>query len=120
MFVTFRLHGSLPANRVFPPERLRNGRAFAAMDKLLDCNRAGPLFLSRPEIANMMIGALLDGERFGRYRLHAHVVMPNHVHLLVTPQVTARQWLGALKGFSGHTAKPLLRSRGAVWPGENP
>jgi len=38
MFVTFRLHGSLPASRVFPPERLRNGRAFAAMDKLLDCN----------------------------------------------------------------------------------
>jgi len=44
LFVTFRLHGSLPANRVFPPERLRNGRAFAAMDRLLDSNRSGPRF----------------------------------------------------------------------------
>jgi len=94
MFVTFRLHGSLPASRVFPPERLRNGRAFAAMDKLLDCDRSGPLFLSQPEVANLMVRALFDGERFRRYRLHAWVVMPNHIHLLVTPQVTARQWLG--------------------------
>jgi hypothetical protein len=94
LFVTFRLHGSLPAKRVFPPERLTDGRAFVVMDKLLDCNRNGPLFLGCPEVANLMVRALFDGERFGRYRLHAFVAMPNHVHLLVTPQVTARQWLG--------------------------
>ena len=46
-----------------------------------------------------MVRALFDGERFGRYRLHAFVVMPNRVHLLVTPQVTARQWLGRWFGL---------------------
>src|SRR5713226_10209965 len=119
LFVTFRLLGSLPASRVFPPERLRNGRAFAGMDKLLDCNRAGPLFLSRPEVANLIVRALWDGERFGRYRLHAFVVMPNHVHLLVTPQVTARQWLGPLKGFTGHVANRLVGRSGAFWQDES-
>src|SRR4051794_36475767 len=86
LFVTFRLRGSLPASRPFPPERLTNGQAFVAMDKLLDCNPSSPIFLSRPEVANLIVQALFDGERFGRYQLHAWVVMPNHVHLLVTPQ----------------------------------
>ena len=96
LFVTFRLHGSLPASHLFPPERLRNARAFAVMDKLLDCNRAGPVFLSLPEIANWMVRALLDG-----------------VHLLVTPQGTARQWLGPLKDFTGHGANRSLSPSGA-------
>ncbi len=119
LFVTFRLQGSLPANRAFPPERLTNGQAFAAMDKLLDIDRIGPLFLSRPDIANLIVRALFDGERFGRYRLHAWVVMPNHVHLLVTPQVTARKWLGPLKGFTGHQANRLLGRSGAFWQDES-
>jgi REP element-mobilizing transposase RayT len=105
LFVTFRLHGSLPANRVFPPARISNGRAFVAMDRLLDHACTGPLWLLQPEIARMVIQALHDGEhRFHRYTLHAFVVMANHVHLLVTPQVTAREWLGPLKGFTGHEA----------------
>lgn len=33
-----------------------------------------------------------------RYELHAFAVMSNHVHLLVTPQVTSTKWLGPLKG----------------------
>jgi hypothetical protein len=35
-----------------------------AMDRLLDCNRSGPLFLSQPEVANLIVRALMDGERF--------------------------------------------------------
>ena len=52
LFVTFRLHGSLPAHRVFPPDSLsRSGKAFVAMDRLLDLGASGPLYLRRPEIA---------------------------------------------------------------------
>jgi putative transposase len=52
---------------------------------------------------------LFEGERrFGRYELHSFVVMPNHVHLMVTPHVPARVWLGALKGFTGYTAIRIL------------
>src|SRR5580692_4628539 len=88
LFVTFRLHGSLPAHRVFPPDSLaRSGKAFLAMDGLLDRGVSGPLYLVRGELANMVVAALHDGERrFHHYQMHAYVVMPNHVHLLVTPK----------------------------------
>jgi len=36
IFVTWRLHGSLPPSRFFPGGALTSGRAFAAMDRLLD------------------------------------------------------------------------------------
>ena len=45
--------------------------------------------------------------------------MPNRVHLLVTPQVTARQWLGPLKGFTGHVANRLVGRSGAFWQDES-
>jgi hypothetical protein len=120
-FVTFRLHGGLPPNRVFPPARLTSGQAFVTMDRLPDQARAGPLFLRRPEIARFVVQALGDGAtRFQRYRLHAFVVMPNHVHLLVTPLVTAGQWLGPLKGFTGHGANRLLGRCGVLfWQNES-
>jgi transcriptional/translational regulatory protein YebC/TACO1 len=36
MFVTFRLAGSLPVSRIYPPAALTTGQAFLAMDRLLD------------------------------------------------------------------------------------
>jgi len=119
LFVTFRLHGSLPASRVFPPERLTNGQAFVAMDRLLDAARCGPRYLAQPEIAALMTRALADGQRFGRYELHAFVVMSNHVHMLATPRVNGRQWLGPLKGYTGFTANRLLGRHGAFWQDES-
>jgi putative DNA methylase len=122
LFVTFRLHGSLPAHRVFPPNNLAlSGKAFVAMDRLLDRNASGPLHLRRPEIAACVIEALQDGQRkFQRYQLHAFVVMPNHVHLLVTPKVEASSWLGPLKGFTAYRANQWLGSHGqAFWQDES-
>jgi putative transposase len=120
LFVTFRLHDSLPASRVFPPERLQGGKAFVAMDRILDRSRNGPLFLRQPEIAEMVVGALQDGEhRFKRYELHSYVVMPNHVHLLVTPQVLATRWLGPLKGFTSYRANQILGRQGHFWQDES-
>ena len=112
MFVTFRLDGSLPPGRAFPPARLTSGQAFAAVDKLLDHAETGPLYLRQPELARLVVESLRDGERrFHRYELHAFVVMPNHVHALVTPRVTGPQWLGPLKGFTGHEANRILGVR---------
>jgi len=70
------------------------------------------MFLQRPEIAEMVIRSLHDGERrFRRYELHAFVITSNHVHLLVTPRVPSRKWLGPLKGFTGHEAIRILGLR---------
>jgi putative transposase len=121
LFVTFRLHGSLPANRIFPPERLTNGKAFVAMDRMLDTATTGPLFLRQSEIAHTVVDALHRGAReLERYELHAYVVMANHVHLLVTPRTVATRWLGPLKGFTAHEANRILGRQGQpFWQDES-
>jgi len=120
LFVTFRLHDSLPASRIFLPENLSSGRAFVAMDLLLDHPQSGPVHLSLPEIARMVVDSIRDGEaRFGRYELHAFVVMPNHVHMLITPRTVSKHWLGPLKGFTGLTANRMLGRSGPFWQDES-
>jgi len=120
LFVTFRLRDSLPVGRVFPPAGLSTGKAFVAMDRLLDRATLGPLYLRQPEVARMVVEAMRDGERrFHRYELHAFVVMPNHVHMLVTAGVAAARWLDALKGFTGYTANRVLHRSGPFWLDES-
>ena len=121
LFVTFRLHGSLPAHRAFPPDGLMSsGTAFAAMDRLLDGADAGPLALRRPEIAALVTAALRRGEQRLHYQLHSYVVMPNHVHLLVTPLVATARWLGPLKGFTAREANRILGLTGSpFWQDES-
>jgi putative transposase len=60
-----------------------------------------PIFeISR--VADLFIDTLLHYRRLGHYKLHAYVVMPDHVHLLLTPQsITLDQAVGLIKnGFS--------------------
>jgi len=91
------------------------------MDRLLDRGSIGPMHLRRREIAELVVEALQHGHhKLQRYRLYAFVVMPNHVHLLVTPKVTATRWLGPLKGFTAYRANELLGSHGeAFWQDES-
>ncbi len=90
------------------------------MDRLLDRATTGPVFLRQQEIAQIVVDAVRDGEAmFHRYQMHAFVVMPNHVHLLVTPYVTARQWLGPLKGFTAHQVNRVLGKHAPFWQEES-
>ena len=41
--------------------------------------------------------------------------MPNHVHLLVTPQVVSSRWLAPLKGFTAFQANELLGRHGQAF-----
>ena len=85
VFLTWRLQGSLPANRVFPTT-LSSGQAFAAMDRLLDEVRSGPFYLRQPALAQTVVEALhYNASVLAHYALDAYVVMPNHVHLLIGP-----------------------------------
>jgi len=122
VFVTFRLHGSLPANRAFARDRpATDGRVFAAMDRLLDKSDIGPLYLRRPDIASIVAAALRRGEaELGQYELHAYAVMPNHVHVLAIPSVAAARWLGPLKGSTAREANRILRRAGErFWQDES-
>jgi putative transposase len=120
VFVTWRLHGTLPRNRVFP-EDISSGRAFAAMDRLLEQEQRAPLFLRVPEIASLAVQAFFHGaEELRLYQLHAYVVMANHIHLLITPLVDLAKITHSLKRFTAREANRILTLTGKpFWQDES-
>ncbi len=109
LFVTFRLYGSIPPGREFSPADLTSGRAFACFDRLLDSAREGPLYLTMPEIAEIVADAL------GHLDPHAWVIMPNHVHLLFAPHPVVAGVLQKLKGSTAYLANKQLGRTGPFW-----
>ena len=106
LFITFRLHNSLPAGRVFPAH-LPSGKAFVCMDWLLDEERAGPTYLRIPAVARLVTNAIRSGVP-SDYQVHAWVVMPNHVHVLLTFRTDPSAALRQLKGASAREANQVL------------
>jgi REP element-mobilizing transposase RayT len=57
------------------------------LDRLLDEAQAGPFYLRQPALADLVVEAIHYNELvLGQYTVHAFVVMPNHVHLLISPE----------------------------------
>jgi REP element-mobilizing transposase RayT len=109
VFLTWRLHDSLPPHRVFPTSTLTSGQAFDAMDRLLDEARTGAFYLRQPAVADMIVEAIqYNASTLGHYVLHAFVVMPNHVHLLATPAVALPKLTKSLKGITAKRANAML------------
>ncbi|MGB7761913.1 MAG: transposase [Bryobacteraceae bacterium] len=121
VFLTWRLHDSLPPHRTFPPEALSSRQAFAALDRLLDEARDGAFYLRQPAIADMIVESIeYNASRLGHYLLHAFVVMPNHVHLLATPAVTLPKLTKSLKGITAKRANAMLALTGSpFWQEES-
>ena len=73
----------------------------------------GACWLKRPAIAELVAGAVcfFHGERYG---LHAWVVMPNHVHAVLTPleEHSLTSILHSWKSFTSTKANRLLGRRG--------
>jgi REP element-mobilizing transposase RayT len=119
LFLTWRLHGSLPTNRPFPSPTTA-GQAFLTMDRMLDTATSGPLYLRRPEIAKMVIDAIRYREQNSQYRLHSYVVMANHVHLLITPAVPVSNLMQSLKRFTAREGNRMLGLTGQpFWQDES-
>jgi putative transposase len=121
VFLTWRLHDSLPSHRSFPAVALNSGQAFAAMDRLLDEACDGLFYLRQPAIADMIVAAIqYNANILGHYLLHAFVVMPNHVHLLVTPAVALPKLTKSLKGITAKRANTMLALTGSrFWQEES-
>jgi putative transposase len=65
-----------------------------------------------PPTAELFLQTLQHYRRQGHYKLHAFVVMPDHVHLLLTPQViTLERAIMLIKGGFSHR----LGSKFPVW-----
>ena len=71
----------------------------------------------KPEVAQLLIGQLLDCRDRKFYKLHAFVVMPDHFHALLTPTEGAslEKAMQMIKGGSAHTIKQLLNYASPVW-----
>src|ERR1700677_2384374 len=62
--------------------------------------------------AELFLETLQTYRHQGHYKLHAFVVMPDHIHLLLTPQgETIERVMGLIKGGFSHR----LASKGPVW-----
>ena len=105
LFVTFNLKGALPADvwaellrererleaePIRPSESLADRKVrhskmvFAMTDRYLDAGETGPLYLKDERAAKSVENSIWFGVP-ERYRLFAYCVMPNHVHVLLTP-----------------------------------
>ena len=88
------------------------------VDAYLD-KGTGSAFMKRPEIADKVQESILhfDGER---YQLHAWIVMPNHVHVLMTPEPEFElgDILHSWKSYSANQCNKLLGRTGPFWQKE--
>ncbi|MBM3795893.1 MAG: transposase [Acidobacteria bacterium] len=116
MFITFRLHGSLPQGRYFGPKTKDSGAAFALVDRFLDEARCGPTHLRTPQIAELVAREI---ERADGFELHNWVIMSNHVHMLMTPRETASRIMQRVKGRTAVEANRILGIAGPFWQHES-
>jgi REP element-mobilizing transposase RayT len=79
------------------------------MDRLLDTARTGPLYLRQPDIAAMVVEALRYRDlEMNHFDLHAYVVMANHVHALITPNVPLSKLMQSLKRHTAREGNRML------------
>jgi putative DNA methylase len=121
--ITFRLHDSLPQSLLEQwseelaslPETERQTERSRRIDAALDAAH-GACWLRDPDIAQIVERALrhFDDQR---YRLHAWCVMPNHVHVLMTPLHghSLSSILHTWKSFTAKEANKKLGREGAFW-----
>jgi REP element-mobilizing transposase RayT len=86
------------------------------MDRLLDEARSGQFYLRQPAIADMVAEAIqYNAAHLEHYVLHAFAVMPNHVHLLVTPALALPKLTKSLKGITSERANTILAMTGSCF-----
>ena len=74
--------------------------------------------LSRPDLAGIVESSLVHFNE-DRFALHAWVVMPDHVHVVVTPWTqTLAQIVKSWKSFSARLVNRARNSGGQVWQPE--
>jgi REP element-mobilizing transposase RayT len=76
----------------------------------------GSAYLKDHSVANMVQNSLLKFDGI-RYQLFAWVVMPNHLHALLTrfEKYKIRQLLHSLKSYTAHRANEILCREGQFW-----
>jgi REP element-mobilizing transposase RayT len=119
-FVTFCLDDAVDRHRE-RPKHTRDADDVAGVTERSEPDPAfGSCVLADASVANMVEGALLHFQG-DRYALSAWCVMPNHVHVVVTP-ATGFSLSRILHSWKSYTAHQINRSRervGRVWEKES-
>ncbi len=135
--ITFRLHGSLPREAVARLNEERcvlkrmitgNLRPMTAIEEMhlraqMETRYDDTLhtshtieYLSHPDVANVLARTLthFDNER---YRLDAWAIMPNHVHVVLTPFAPygLAEIIHSWKSYSSNRANGILGRQGTFW-----
>lgn len=88
----------------------RQPRAGVSYITLITYERLALFEISR--VASLFIETLLHYRTLGHYKLHAYVVLPDQVHLLITPQnITLDQAVNLIKQGFAH----VLQAEHPVW-----
>lgn len=137
-FVTFRLADSLPQTKLKEYGDLKEQwiaehpkpwdmatqeeyehKVGKAMDKWIDAGY-GECILKDESVRNIVADTIMhfNGER---YDIHAFVIMPNHVHVLLSPRGDnlVQDIVGSWKKFSAHEINKMLGRQGSVWERES-
>src|SRR5690349_15084249 len=80
-----------------------------------------------PDVARQIVLDCCLHDHLIKYELHAVVVMPDHVHVVLTPLVneikaeiySLAEIMDAIKGASAHKINRALSRRGKVWQTES-
>jgi hypothetical protein len=121
IFVTWRLHGSLPSSTWVDRPDMPAGKAFVSVDRELAKAATGPTWLKDERVAQCVVDTLRFGEESLRlYRLEAWVLMSNHVHILIEPNAEVAQITGRIKSFSAKQGNEILGRTGErFWQDES-
>jgi REP element-mobilizing transposase RayT len=120
-FLTFRLADSLPQsvldNWLLELESgIINNAYFRRSVELYLDNGWGECFLRETAVAEKIEENLLHFDR-QKYKLHAWVIMPNHVHLLLSPLpgFALSSITHSIKSFMATAANKILNRTGRFW-----
>jgi len=120
IFLTWRLHGSLPARIDLPDANESAGKRFLAYDRALDSAAVGPLWLKDPPVAEAIIAALQKGQADAMLHLHAYTILTNHVHILIEPRIPVARITKNIKSATAREANRILnRESGRFWQDES-
>ena len=116
-FLTFRLFDSMPKD-VLDQWRgeSRNDIQFRKkVEKYLDAGH-GSSWLRQPDVASIVCNSL-QFHHLTKYDLDSWVIMPNHVHVLLTPLAGFHldQVEHSIKSYTANEANKVLKRKGQFW-----
>lgn len=127
-FVTYRLYGSIPQNRLDELQKEINSvddneqkRVFKKYDKLLDTVQNQVFHLKNPKIAEACKNSIMFFDKKD-IDVICYCIMPNHVHLvfeLLAKEKLADNIMASIKRFSAKSANEILMSTGKFWQAES-